>query len=770
MARIRCLLLTLVALGSLAQAQGQTRALWVTRWDYATPQDIRTIVTNAANLGFNTLLFQVRGNATVTYPSTLEPWDKSFDAPDWDPLQTAIEEAHDRNLKVHAWVNVYPGWRGEEPPDDSTQVYHTHPAWFMYDLYGRRQEINDHYLWLAPTNPFVIQHNLRVCEEIYSNYDIDGLHLDYIRYPGVNYSYDPISLHVFEHKYGATPEERPGTWDFWRRQAITVFLQLLHENIKSTKPRLVISAAVISEPDRRHHLYYQDAYGWLSRGYIDVIYPMLYTRDSEVFRRLLQRNLHNHHNRHVYPGITLEYGDLEAHLNICQDLEVPGMAIFSYKELAPEHRVDSTIAALLNQQWEEEIQPAELPWKLYLGDAQGPLIRQISTIPDPVTADQPFRVAAKISDPSGVYEGDDQDKGIRLRFGRTWPPTDSVWIDMRRIEKTEDWYITDDEIPGQELGLDAYVQITAYDNYHESANNPKRNAGFSDVTPIAIVQPDSSYRCEGEIGPIVWSPSALATDHYGRIWVNTSRHGPLIVFDADGDTTDFSPLRFGIDGRYDTLQIDSVVGITRGAHESMVVGCNTEPPMLLRFDAQTGRPLPGIELNFKIGDVASDEAGNLYVLERFSTRFLVLSATGIEYEGSPYGGGHTGTDIIVSENGARIYIVDRTADTVQQWHGAVEGRYARYWQVNDVPLTQDIGLGTLALHQHGELFVCHSQRGLISMFGPRNTLVGHLQSEHPRFVAPRQVAFSPGNDRMYSIEVVGHSPTRVLWWSRPPKE
>ena len=268
MKQILLLFSTLFFLNVHAQ---ETRALWVSRWDYNSPQDIDTIATRAATLGFNTLLFQVRGNATVTYPSNLEPWDTTLSDTTWNPLQKAIDAAHANSLQFHAWINVFPGWRGEEPPDDRSHLFYTHPAWFMYDLYGRPQTLNGHYMWLAPTIPFVLQHNLDVCEEIFTNYDIDGLHLDYIRFPGVNYSYDPISLSVFEKKFEALPSERPDSWDYWRRQSITIFLQLLSQKIKSQKPRLILSAAVVSEPYRAKHLYFQDSYAWLSHGYVDVI-------------------------------------------------------------------------------------------------------------------------------------------------------------------------------------------------------------------------------------------------------------------------------------------------------------------------------------------------------------------------------------------------------------------------------------------------------------------------------------------------------------------
>src|SRR5688572_33407187 len=95
-------------------APREVRALWVTRFDYKSPDDVKKIIENAAALNFNVILFQVRGNGTVFYPSKIEPWAFELTGetpatvgkdPGWDPLKLAIQEARSRGGEVHASVN-----------------------------------------------------------------------------------------------------------------------------------------------------------------------------------------------------------------------------------------------------------------------------------------------------------------------------------------------------------------------------------------------------------------------------------------------------------------------------------------------------------------------------------------------------------------------------------------------------------------------------------------------------------------------------------------
>lgn len=739
----------------------QTRALWVSRWDYSTESDINRIIDNAAQLRFNTILFQVRGAGEALYDSKIEPRSELLKDAAWDPLQTAIGEAHRAGLQLHAWINVYPGWSGDMPPNDTTQLYYQHPDWFMHDIYGRRPGLAKGYQWLSPTHPDVNTYLLAVCKELYNNYNIDGLHLDYIRFPAASYSYDPASVRAFRQKYGVTPQERPRAWRLWRQNSITTFLDSLYNDVKLSKPDLVVSAAVVANYDLGKKIYFQDSRGWLQRGLVDAIYPMLYTNDTELFKRRLNGFIRNNHNRHVYAGINLEYDDLDGKLALIDELGAPGLGIFSYAEIAPNHLIKPEIKSLLDTAWSEKTAPAAMPWKKIIRDNQGPVITQVQSLPSPLPPNRAFKIAAQIDDPSGVFEGKMKsgEESIRLSGAQGAPD-----IKMQHIKKTRDWYLSEKEIPGMALGEIFQGKIAAHDNAFESANNPRRNIGYSETIAVPAILPDSTFRYVGEIGPILQRPGDVAVDDLGHIWVTTEKEGPVVIMDSLGEPLDFSPLKKGQNGLFEDIWLDSVVGLARGAYKTMLVACNSTPPMIFRFDIESGDALPGIELSFLVGGMATDEDGHIFLLEKNSTRWYVLSQTGVELHGSPYGGGANGGRIAVLGNSAVVCVADWSKNVIQTWHGAVEGDYSQYWQVSDLQDSSS-GAGDMFVDSREHIYVCSEQFSMIAIYNRAGRLQRQI-IDKMNLAAPLAVALSADNKNLYYIEATGNGPAKVRQWRR----
>jgi len=271
------------------------RAIWVTRWDYRTAEDVDDVLENAAEAGFDTVLWQVRGNATAFYRSRLEPWAAELggEDPGFDPLARAIAGAHERGLALHAWFNVVPAWWGPTAPEDPNHVVNAHPDWLWYDVEGRRQDYSPNfYVSLNPCLPEVRGYVELVVRDLLRQYDVDGLHLDYIRFPneppaskpGQDFPRDRRTLELFEAETGLAPDDDAEAWDRWRAGCVTELVRRIRVARDDERSDAHLSAAVGSDPERalEHH---QDWREWVDEGLLDLVFPMNYVADVTEFER-----------------------------------------------------------------------------------------------------------------------------------------------------------------------------------------------------------------------------------------------------------------------------------------------------------------------------------------------------------------------------------------------------------------------------------------------------------------------------------------------------
>ncbi len=349
----------------------EARTLWVTRWDYSTPADVQTLAANAAAAGFNVLLFQVRGNADAFYTPGLEPWAARLSGtlgqdPGWDPLQIAVEAAYTYSLELHAYVNVYPVWLSTTVPLSTaipqplfwTLSYsYTWDDWRVVDDSGVTQTLNSGYLWATPALTDVVDRVVAVTADLVTRYDVDGIHLDLVRYPGRQYSYDPFSNAGYTAAQALDPTL---TRAEWQRRQVTLLVGRVYSEVISLRPGLCLSAAVWPVYQdywgweryfEGYSDFYQDSQGWTQAGVIDAIMPMIYPADAvstSVFTptqfALLAADYLSHaglpvgrQGRHVFPGISggyADFGEIAQRIAIARDLGAPGHAIFSARLVA----------------------------------------------------------------------------------------------------------------------------------------------------------------------------------------------------------------------------------------------------------------------------------------------------------------------------------------------------------------------------------------------------------------------------------------------------
>ncbi len=272
-------------------ATDEVRALWVTRFEYQTAADVRTIVANSAALGFNTILFQVRGQADAYYRSEIEPWAERLGGrdPGFDPLEVACRESKRHGIKLHAWINTMPAWRGKVPPQDRTHIVYRRPDWIVTGRDGRRQPFNDHYVALNPCLPEVRDYTASVVRDIVSRYEVDGLHLDYVRFIEGDWSFDAKTLKLFRAASGGTPERNPEAWKSFRKGAVTELVKQIRQVMTETRPSAILSAAIFPSVKSRERVL-QDAEGWVSQGLVDWVFPMTYEDSEGGFREIVEES------------------------------------------------------------------------------------------------------------------------------------------------------------------------------------------------------------------------------------------------------------------------------------------------------------------------------------------------------------------------------------------------------------------------------------------------------------------------------------------------
>lgn len=219
--------------------------------------------------GINTVLYQARIRGTVAFPSAMEPWDACMTgqagvAPDYDPLQLVIDECHSRGMEVHAWVVTIP--IGKYNAYGCKQLKQHNPSLI--------KKIGDD-AFLNPEKAETADYLAAICSDIVKRYDVDGIHLDYIRYP----ERWPLAK---------SAQERAD-----RRRNITHIVEAINWVVKSQKPWVKMSCSPIGKHDdllryrsggwNARTAMGQDAQAWLQRGLMDMLFPMMYFRDNQFF-------------------------------------------------------------------------------------------------------------------------------------------------------------------------------------------------------------------------------------------------------------------------------------------------------------------------------------------------------------------------------------------------------------------------------------------------------------------------------------------------------
>jgi uncharacterized lipoprotein YddW (UPF0748 family) len=378
-----CLAAAAVPAASAAKAglnNTEVRALWVLRTSLVSPDSIATLVRTAKDHGFNTLFVQVRGRGDAYYLGGPEPRAAELlRHPDsFDPLATVLDSAHAAGLRVHAWVNVNLIASAVELPVAREHVIYRHPSWLMVprDIaqdvaalepespgyvgklarWTRTQSADVEGLYSSPILPEAADYVASLTADVVKRYQVDGIHLDYARYPNDRFDYSRAAIREFRTwmrsrisdsvrrsvdeqeaiDLFAYPDAFPDEWRAFRASRMTALISRIHAAVKRQRPDVIVSAAVAPDAREAAERRLQDWNGWLEAGYVDAICPMAYATEPARFEEQIAAARGAAGTHPLWAGIgayRLSPQETVDNIQTARRLGASGVILFSYDSL-----------------------------------------------------------------------------------------------------------------------------------------------------------------------------------------------------------------------------------------------------------------------------------------------------------------------------------------------------------------------------------------------------------------------------------------------------
>lgn len=362
-------------------AQPEIRAMWLDRGSIVRAESregLAKLFDNMQASGINTVFFETINAGFPIYRSRIAPQQNPL-TEGWDPLEDAVALAHERNMELHAWIWTFAAGNLRHNAILSKNdtflgpSLGANPDWVAYDQDGNPIPLGQTKPFYDPANPEVREYLLSLIDEIITGYDVDGLQLDYIRYPfqdpsvGRTYGYGIAARRAFRRIAGIDPirlspvidpwlpradrERRRALWEEWnnfRIEQITSFVAETSQRVRSQRPEITLSAAVFAMPERdRLQKIQQDWNTWAEEGLVDWIVLMSYAEDANRFSELITPWVveQDYAATLVIPGIRLLNMPVPVvvdQLQTLRDMPATGYALFATDNL------DQRIQTVLN--------------------------------------------------------------------------------------------------------------------------------------------------------------------------------------------------------------------------------------------------------------------------------------------------------------------------------------------------------------------------------------------------------------------------------------
>ena len=343
----------------------------------------------------NAVFVQMRKRADAYYQSHYEGWAQD-DPTQFDALAYLCRHAHEAGhprIQVHAWINAA-AVGGNASAGALTKL---HPEWLSLSDTGA--DFDGEATKIDPGNPQAADWTFRVYMDVVRHYDVDGIHLDFIRYGGDgktagHWGYNAVSVARYNARYGTTgqPAWNDPRWQAWRREQVTDLVRRVYVAATALKPHLVVSAATIcwgdAPPSDRAYETKSASYtevfapfrDWMREGILDLNCPMAYFGLPKAAARWAGWNTFakNHaYGRQVAMGVGAYLNPVPETLALLQNARKPtaaghagaGAVVYCYESPSGadgvEHEGDTALFTAITRVWTRTVPVPPMSWKTH---------------------------------------------------------------------------------------------------------------------------------------------------------------------------------------------------------------------------------------------------------------------------------------------------------------------------------------------------------------------------------------------------------------------
>ncbi len=329
---------------------GEMRAVWshspfnVADWDVA--------CRHLRQCGFNAVILNLCNAGIAYYPSRyLRQHDRALE--EGDQVLRVLKACRENNIELHVWrVNWNPS--GNRERIEQIQA----------DGINAVAKDGTPGAWLCPSQPVNRQHEIDTMLEIVENYDVDGIHFDYIRYHNSNYCYCDHCRRTFEEQIGKKVETWPDDvlegdlrepYLAFRREQINAVVKEVSERAHKLKPGMKVSAAVFGEWAASRISIGQDSKLWVDEGWLDFVCPMDYTNDTGYLRKLTEAQVKAVSGKcPLYIGVGAwrheSVATLADQIQSARSLGADGFVLFSYEAGKTQEFISATGEGMTRKQ------------------------------------------------------------------------------------------------------------------------------------------------------------------------------------------------------------------------------------------------------------------------------------------------------------------------------------------------------------------------------------------------------------------------------------